>query len=134
MDTVRVQTDPCQLRHVKEFVKFLGRSDTGGIRNGPTLLRMDMSIERSSTSAAFAEQLRAERAAARMTLADLAKRSGLSLPTVKRLEANTREMDTDQIERVCRALGVSIVDFVLRAEARRVAAEAADPLRDVSGT
>ena len=93
-----------------------------------------MSIERSSTSAAFAEQLRAERAAARMTLADLAKRSGLSLPTVKRLEANTREMDTDQIERVCRALGVSIVDFVLRAEARRVAAEAADPLRDVSGT
>ena len=94
---------------------------------------MDMSNDRSPLSAAFADQLRAERAAARMTLADLAKRSGLSLPTIKRLEANAREINTDQLERVCRALGVSIVEFVMRADARRAAAAEGEPLRDVSG-
>ena len=94
---------------------------------------MDMSNDRSPLSAAFADQLRAERAAARMSLSDLATRAGLSLSTVKRLEANTREMDTDQLDRVCRALGLSIVEFVMRAEARRAAAAEGEPLRDVSG-
>ena len=74
---------------------------------------------RSALSAAFAEQMRAERAAARISQADLSKRTTISLSTIKRLEMNEREMDTDQLARICAALGVSIVDFVMRAEVRR---------------
>lgn len=94
---------------------------------------MDMSNERSPLSAAFAEQLRAERGAARLSQGDLATRAGLSLATIKRLEANTREMDTDQLDRICRALGLSILDFVVRAEERRAATDGSATLREVSG-
>lgn len=79
---------------------------------------MDMNLDRSPLSAAFAEQLRAERAAARMSQADLAKKSGVSPATIKRLELNDREMNTDQLDRLCRALGVTIVEFVTRASNR----------------
>jgi Predicted transcriptional regulators len=80
---------------------------------------MDMDTpSRSATSALFAEQLRAERAARRLSRAELAKASGVSAKAIQRLEENEREMDTDQIDRLCRALGVSVLDFVTRAAER----------------
>lgn len=74
--------------------------------------------ERSATSAVWAEQLRAERAAKRLSRADLAKASGVSSKAIQRLEENEREMDTDQLDRLCRALGITITDFVMRADHR----------------
>ena len=82
---------------------------------------MDMdATRRSPLSAALAEQLRAERAAARMSQAELAKASGVSPAAIKRLELNQREMDTDQLDRLCRALDLSVVEFVTRAHTRQV--------------
>jgi Helix-turn-helix. len=81
---------------------------------------MDMDTpSRSALSAAFAEQLRAERAARRLSRAELAKASGVSAKAIQRLEENEREMDTDQLGRLCAALGLSAIDFVTRAETRR---------------
>jgi transcriptional regulator with XRE-family HTH domain len=95
---------------------------------------MDMTNDRSPLSAAFAEQMRAERAASRLSQSGLAKRSGISLSTIKRLESNEREMDTDQLDRLCRSFGLTITEFVVRAEARRGdEAEHGHDLRDVSG-
>lgn len=76
------------------------------------------SPSRSALSAAWAEQLRAERAAKRLSRAELAKKSGVSAKAIQRLEENEREMDTDQLARICHALGVAVVDFVARANNR----------------
>jgi len=81
---------------------------------------------RSALSASFAEQLRAERAAKRLSRADLAKASGVSAKAIQRLEENEREMDTDQLDRLCAALGVSVLDFVTRA-AERMPPDANEP-------
>ncbi len=77
-----------------------------------------MDQRRSTLSAQLAEQIRAERGAARLTRDELAKRSGLSPKTVQRLEENQREIDTNQLARICRALDITVLDFMTRAAAR----------------
>ncbi len=94
---------------------------------------MDMDTpHRSALSASFAEQLRAERAAKKLSRAALAKASGVSEMTIRRLEENDREMDTNQIGRLCAALDLSIVDFVTRATGRMppTTINASDPQAD----
>lgn len=73
---------------------------------------------RTPEAAAFAAQLRAERAAANMSQADLAKATGISMPTIARIESGTRTMDTAQLGAFCRALGLSIATFATRADER----------------
>ena len=82
---------------------------------------MSMNTQRSALSAALAKQLAAERGAAGLSRAALAKASDVSAETIQRLEKNQREFDTDQIDNLCRALGVNVMDFMLRAHARREA-------------
>ena len=91
-----------------------------------------MDTPRSDLSACFADQLRAERAAKRMSRAELSSASGLSAKTIQRLEDNDREMNTDQLARLCRALEVSLVDFVRRAEERM--SRPKDDVADVTHT
>ena len=122
METIWVRLDPCPATHLKDLVKFLARSEPKRIKDGPRLLCMDMN-ERSPLSAAFAEQMRAERGALGISKPALAKRTGISHSTIKRLEANEREMNTDHLDRICRAFGISITEFVTRADARRTDAK-----------
>lgn len=74
--------------------------------------------KRTPEAAAFADQLRAERAVAGMSQDELAKRTGISKSTILRLEAGSRVMDTAQLGEICRALGISIGTFAARAEQR----------------
>src|SRR3546814_9236872 len=76
------------------------------------------SPSRSNLSAAWAVQLRAERAAKRLSRAELAKKSGVSAKSIQRFEENERVMDTDQLDFLCAALGVRVTDFVMRAAER----------------
>ena len=80
--------------------------------------RSPRSPEATALDAAFAAQLRAERAAAGLNQAELGKAAGLSKQTILRFENESRSMDTAQLADICRALGITIVDFVLGAEQR----------------
>lgn len=73
---------------------------------------------RNPEAEAFAAQLRAERAAQDMTQDELAKRSGVGKHTILRIENGQRVMDTAQLGDLCRGLGVSLYEFVMRAEER----------------
>lgn len=73
---------------------------------------------RTPEAAAFAAQLRAERAAAGMSQDDLAKASGIGKHTILRIENGQRVMDTAQLGDICRALGITIATFAMRAEER----------------
>ena len=79
--------------------------------------------------AAFAAQLRAERAAAGMNQAELGSAAGLSKQTILRFENGSRVMDTAQLADICRALGITIVDFVIGAEQRLAREREADQRR-----
>lgn len=61
---------------------------------------------------ALAAHLRAERARAGLKQSELAKRSGLSVNTISRLETQEREMSVKQVLAVARGLGVDAGDFV----------------------
>jgi transcriptional regulator with XRE-family HTH domain len=74
--------------------------------------------ERTPEALAFAAQLRAERAAAGMSQAELSKRSGVSPSTILRIEQGQRAMDIPQMAAFCRALGVSMTEFATQAERR----------------
>ena len=69
-------------------------------------------------SQAVSATLRAERAAAQMTQAELAERSGLGYQTVMRLEKGERSPSVSQLAALCSALGLSMSDLVERAEQR----------------
>ena len=73
---------------------------------------------RTPEAEAFAAQLRAERAAQGLTQDELSKRSGIGKQTILRIENGQRVMDTAQLGDLCRALGISIITFVMRAEER----------------
>lgn len=64
-------------------------------------------------------QVRAERAAASLTRAQLAQSSGVPEQTLGRIERKQRVADVTQIARVCAALGLPVGEFFRRAEARR---------------
>lgn len=82
--------------------------------------------ERSDFSDAVAAQVRAERAAADLTQAQVYEPAGLSRSTYIRLESGTHIADTTQLAHICTALGVSIPDFFTRVANRAQAAEVDD--------
>lgn len=85
------------------------------------MLCMDMAAnarKRSPLTAALAAQLRAERAAAGLTQADLAKASGISRVQLARIEGGERTLDVAQAADIAKALGLTLVEFVQRAEER----------------
>lgn len=101
------------------------------------MLRMDVNkrrpaaIERTPEALAFSAQLRAERAAAGISQAELSKRSGVSPSTILRIEQGQRAMDIPQMAAFCRALGVSMTEFATQAERRmRREREAEDDERE----
>lgn len=63
-------------------------------------------------NAALASHLRAERARAGLKQSELAKKSGLSVNTISRLENQEREMSVTQVLAIARGLGVNPLDFV----------------------
>lgn len=67
---------------------------------------------------AIAAELRAERAAMKITFDDVAERSGLSKRTVLRLFNAERAVTMAYLEAVCEAMGVQMSHITERAEAR----------------
>lgn len=86
----------------------------------------------SDYARAFAAEIRAERTAKRMTQADLAKRTGLGLSTIGRIEKEEREAGTTQLWKICTALGITVAELAVRAE-RRIQSEARRDTRRASG-
>lgn len=76
------------------------------------------SRERSAFSDAVAAQVRAERAVAQWTQAELARRAGINRISIIRIERGERVADTTQLARLAHAFGLSLVEFVQRAEQR----------------
>jgi transcriptional regulator with XRE-family HTH domain len=74
--------------------------------------------KQSPLSDAIAAQLRAERAIANMTVDELVKRSGVSRNALLAVLNAKRTADVTQVEAICRALGVPLIDLFRRAEAR----------------
>lgn len=85
------------------------------VRSGATLVCMD---DETRVRDALAAELRAERHAARMTLEQVAKASGLGESTIWRFEHGTRDPDVGQLGRVARVWGVSPAVLLARAEQR----------------
>lgn len=77
--------------------------------------------KRTPVSAAFADQLRAERAVAGISQDELARRTTISQSTILRLESGERVMDIGQLGAICTAFGLSIGLFAMRAEERLLA-------------
>ena len=69
-------------------------------------------------SEAVAETIRAERAAARMTQAELARRSGLSRVTYIRYETGERIPNVAQVAQIASGLGMRLSSFLAQVEAR----------------
>jgi len=78
----------------------------------------DNTRERSPWSSAVAAQIRAERAAARMTRKQMVEASGIPLSTYRRLETGERVADATQLARLCGAFGLPISEFFRRVEQR----------------
>ena len=72
--------------------------------------------ERSEWSDAVAAEIRAQRARAKLTQAEVIERSGLGASTYVRIEQGKRVPDVTQLWRICRALGVQPSELVARAE------------------
>lgn len=78
-----------------------------------------MTTDSNGLSAAVAATLSGERAAARMSYDDLAARSGIPARSLKRYLAGERDMKLDIVERISRALGLSLGEVFDAAERRR---------------
>ena len=72
--------------------------------------------ERSEWSDAIAAEIRAQRARANLTQAEVIERSGLGTSTYTRIEQGKRVPDVTQLWRICQALGVPPSELVARAE------------------
>jgi len=77
--------------------------------------------EPSDFSFTVAAQIRAERAAAKLTGAEMIEASGIKRSTYLRIESGSHVADTTQIARICGVFGISLSDFFHRVEARMVA-------------
>lgn len=77
-------------------------------------------------SAYVASVLRAARADQKMTQAAVAKKSGLSQPTVSRILDNKRELKLEELAMVCDGLSIRLEDVL--AEARRLSRANGDTL------
>lgn len=67
---------------------------------------------------AIAVTVRAERAAAGMTQQELAKRSGVTYGSVRRIEDGTRVADIAQVNRLASAFGMTLTEFLQLAQRR----------------
>ena len=79
----------------------------------------DNKREQSPWSLATSAQIRAERAAAGLTQAQMVELSGLSRMTYLRLERGARVPDITQLARICGALGLPLSVFLARVEERK---------------
>lgn len=79
---------------------------------------MGTNREVNEWSLAVAAQIRAERASARLTQAEMVKRSGLSRSTYVRIESGNRPADVSQLGRIASALGVTSSRLLALAEQR----------------
>ena len=79
----------------------------------------------SDLSLAMAAQVRAEMGVARLTTRALAQKSGVPERTLARLISGERTLDVAQLDGICRALGVPMIDLFARAEERLAAERAA---------
>ena len=69
-------------------------------------------------TAAVAETIRAERAAARLTQAELARKAGLPRVTYIRYETGERQPNILQVAQIAEGLGMSVSTFLRRVESR----------------
>ena len=69
-------------------------------------------------SSAVAETLRAERAAARLSQQELARRAGMPRPTYRRYESGERAPNLAQLAQIAAALSMSLSEFAARVEGR----------------
>ena len=74
--------------------------------------------ELGAMSQAVAAQLRAERAAAGMTQAEVYTKAGMKRSTYLRIEAGTRVADVMDLAKLTQAFGVKIPTLMERAESR----------------
>ncbi len=65
----------------------------------------------------LAREIRAERARAGLSQADLAERLGTSPSTVSAMERGVRAIYAAELPDLCRALGVDLLAFLTRADA-----------------
>jgi transcriptional regulator with XRE-family HTH domain len=65
----------------------------------------------------LAREIRAERARAGLSQADLADRLGTSPSSVSAMERGVRQVLASELPDLCRALGVDLVTFLTRADA-----------------
>lgn len=79
---------------------------------------ISMNDEALTLNEAVASQLRGELAAKDWTLADLSAASGIPKVSVQRYLRGTRPIDIAILDRLARALGLSVVDVFVMAEAR----------------
>jgi len=88
--------------------------------------------KRGDYSAAIAAQLRAERAAQGLTQEQLASKAGMGRQMLMRIEKEERVADVSQVADLVAALGIGLVEFFERTEARLAQARPA-ARRDVAG-
>lgn len=78
--------------------------------------------ERTGLTEAVAAQIRAERSAARLTIEETAKRSGIPYGTYRKLDDGSGTVDAEQLARLCRHVyGISLAEFFIRVEQRLAA-------------
>lgn len=74
--------------------------------------------EPNEWSRAVAAQVRAERAAAGLTQAEVIDRAGMARSTYLRIESGERVADVVQLDQIARALGIRLVVLIERAQER----------------
>lgn len=89
-------------------------ADTEVSRSGANMLHM----EANQVDAGVARALRAERGAAGLSREQLAKLSGVSVSTLRRIEEAERSAKVDQLAAICGALGLDLAHFFAQAAAR----------------
>ena len=83
-----------------------------------TMSTHDNARERSDWSEAVAAQVRAERAAAGLTQAQVYEPAGLPRSTYIRIEKGTRVADTTQLARILSVFDLRMSEFFRRVEGR----------------
>lgn len=74
--------------------------------------------ERTPLGAAIAATVRAERAARGWTQQEIARRSGVPYGSIRRIEDETRVADVAQADRLAKAFGMTLTEFVTAAQQR----------------
>ncbi|WP_019011226.1 helix-turn-helix domain-containing protein [Deinococcus aquatilis] len=78
----------------------------------PRLRKNPLPKEASASRLKFAEQLRAERHRQKLTLEDLAERSGLTWSYISQVERGIRNISIDNQDALARGLGVTLKELL----------------------